>query len=88
MDFGKWDKKEINLKAFAELSYKALRTGGTIICFYDLWKITKVQDAFIQAGFGMSKTYYLGKNKSCPYQFTKHLFKQFKGSGCLRRQER
>ena len=66
MDFGKWDKKEINLKAFAELSYKALRTGGTIICFYDLWKITKVQDAFIQAGFGMIRLIIWEKTNPVP----------------------
>ena len=53
MDFGKWDKKEIHLKSFADLSYKALRAGGTLICFYDLWKITKIQSAFLSAGFGM-----------------------------------
>ena len=66
MDFGKWDKKEINLKAFADLSFKALRTGGTIICFYDLWKITKVQDAFIQAGFGMIRLIIWEKTNPVP----------------------
>ena len=66
MDFGKWDKKEINLKSFAELSYKALRTGGTMICFYDLWKITKVQDAFIQAGFGMIRLIIWEKTNPVP----------------------
>ena len=65
MDFGKWDKKEINLKTFAELSYKALRDGGTIICFYDLWKITRVQDAFIQAGFGMIRLIIWKKQTLC-----------------------
>ena len=66
MDFGKWDQKEINLKAFADLSFKALRMGGTIICFYDLWKITKVQDAFIQAGFGMIRLIIWEKTNPVP----------------------
>ena len=66
MDFGKWDHKEINLKSFAELSYKALRTGGTIICFYDLWKITNVQDAFMQAGFGMIRLIIWEKTNPVP----------------------
>ncbi|MBC6415972.1 MAG: site-specific DNA-methyltransferase [Bdellovibrionales bacterium] len=66
MNFGKWDCKEIDLKTFAKLSFKALRTGGTIICFYDLWKITKVQDAFIQAGFGMIRLIIWEKTNPVP----------------------
>jgi len=66
MDFGKWDHKEINLKAFANLSFKALRDGGTIICFYDLWKITKVQDAFISSGFGMIRLIIWEKTNPVP----------------------
>ena len=66
MDFGKWDKKEINLKDFAILSFNALRKGGTIICFYDLWKITKVQEAFISAGFGMIRLIIWEKTNPVP----------------------
>ncbi|MCY4321768.1 MAG: site-specific DNA-methyltransferase, partial [Bdellovibrionaceae bacterium] len=66
MDFGKWDKKEINVKNFSELSYTALRAGGTIICFYDLWKITKIQNAFIQAGFGMIRLIIWEKTNPVP----------------------
>ena len=66
MDFGKWDKKEIDLKVFAKLSFKALRKGGTIICFYDLWKITKVQEAFISAGFGMIRLIIWEKTNPVP----------------------
>ena len=66
MDFGQWDKKEIDLKAFASLSFKALRRGGTIICFYDLWKITKVQEAFISAGFGMIRLIIWEKTNPVP----------------------
>ena len=66
MDFGKWDKKEINLKSFADLSYKALRFGGTIICFYDLWKITKIQSAFLSAGFEMIRLIIWEKTNPVP----------------------
>ncbi len=51
MHFGKWDNQEIDLKALAELSMRSLRKGGTIIVFYDLWKITKLADALTDAGF-------------------------------------
>ena len=66
MDFGKWDHKEINLKDFSELSYKALRQGGTVICFYDLWKITHVQEAFINAGFRMIRLIIWEKTNPVP----------------------
>ena len=66
MDFGKWDHQEINLNDFAKLSYQALRSGGTIICFYDLWKITKVQSAFIKAGFGMIRLIIWEKTNPVP----------------------
>ena len=66
MDFGKWDHKEIDLQVFSDLSFKALRAGGTIICFYDLWKITKVQEAFIKAGFGMIRLIIWEKTNPVP----------------------
>ena len=66
MDFGKWDHQEIDLNAFSNLSFKALRVGGTIICFYDLWKITKVQEAFRKAGFGMIRLIIWEKTNPVP----------------------
>lgn len=66
MDFGKWDHQEINLDDFSSLSYRALRPGGTIICFYDLWKITKVQEAFLKAGFGMIRIIIWQKTNPVP----------------------
>ena len=44
-DFGDWDKKEdcILDDVFSVFS-KKLKNGGTIICFYDLWKITHLKD--------------------------------------------
>lgn len=51
MDFGEWDKKEIDLGSLAQLSFRVLRKGGTAIVFYDLWKITKLAEALSTAGF-------------------------------------
>lgn len=51
MDFGKWDHANINLRLFSKKSYEALRSGGTIIVFYDLWKISALADALRDAGF-------------------------------------
>lgn len=51
MDFGEWDSEEIDLLPVFLEAYRVLRKGGTIICFYDLWKITTLKTAFEQAGF-------------------------------------
>lgn len=51
MDFGEWDKEQIDLGEFTRLSYDVLRKGGTIIVFYDLWKITNLAEAMTNAGF-------------------------------------
>ena len=51
MDFGEWDHAEIDLPRLAELSYRALRSGGTAIVFYDIWKLTNLADALTAAGF-------------------------------------
>ena len=51
MDFGPWDWAEIDLTAFANAAYDALREGGTAIVFYDLWKLTHLADAMKAAGF-------------------------------------
>lgn len=51
MDFGDWDWGFEGLdKAMAE-AYRALRDGGTIVVFYDLWKITILAKLLEAAGF-------------------------------------
>lgn len=49
--FGDWDKQEIDLDTFAPAAYAALRRSGTLICWYDLWKLTPLADALKSAGF-------------------------------------
>lgn len=51
MDFGEWDHGAIDLDALCVQGYRALRNGGTMIVFYDLWKITTLADAMASAGF-------------------------------------
>ena len=51
MDFGEWDHQEIDLKVLTTGGYRALRKGGTIIVFYDLWKLTTLANALTDAGF-------------------------------------
>lgn len=42
MDFGKWDKNFKNLPIIIEEFYRILKPNGTLIIFYDIWKITKL----------------------------------------------
>ena len=43
LDFGEWDKKELNLLPYIEQMYRILKPSGTMIIFYDLWKITPLK---------------------------------------------
>lgn len=51
MDFGEWDKNFTGLDIVIKKCYRKLRKGGTLICFYDLWKITNLKDYFDNAKF-------------------------------------
>ena len=72
MDFGKWDHKEIDLNILAKESFNALKEGGTIIVFYDLWKITKVYEAFKEAGFKMIRLIIWEKTNPVPLNSTRN----------------
>ena len=43
MDFGDWDKEFEGLSEVVSESYRVLKKGGTLICFYDIWKITNLR---------------------------------------------
>ena len=51
MEFGEWDESEIDLSALCGLSFRALRKGGTAIIWYDLWKLSYLSSAMLDAGF-------------------------------------
>lgn len=51
MDFGSWDKSFENLEEVIKECYRILKLGGTLICFYDIWKITILSDYFRNANF-------------------------------------
>ena len=66
MDFGDWDHQEIDIEALAEKSYRVLRKGGTIIVFYDLWKIERLRTALEVAGFKMIRLVIWQKTNPVP----------------------
>lgn len=52
MDFGSWDAEGfVELGEAIRECHRILRKGGTLVCFYDLWKITTLRDYFEEAGF-------------------------------------
>ena len=44
IDFGEWDKVGLDLFSIFERFYKLLKDGGTLICFYDIWKIQELKE--------------------------------------------
>jgi len=66
MDFGEWDHAEIDLAALARKSWAALRKGGTIIIFYDIWKIERLKAALEGAGFAMIRLIVWQKTNPVP----------------------
>lgn len=51
MDFGDWDNNFTGLDRIIKECYRILKKSGTLICFYDLWKITHLKDYFEDAKF-------------------------------------
>lgn len=50
-EFGEWDKDLIDIDKLISELYRVLKSGGTIISFYDLWKISYLKESFEKAGF-------------------------------------
>jgi len=44
IDFGEWDKTEININLLFEKFFKLLKDGGTVIFFYDGWKMQELKE--------------------------------------------
>lgn len=51
MDFGEWDRNFTGLDIVIKECYRILKKGGTLICFYDVWKITTLKKYFDDAKF-------------------------------------
>ena len=51
MDFGNWDNNFTGLDEVIKECYRILKKSGTLICFYDLWKITTLKEYFDNAKF-------------------------------------
>lgn len=66
MDFGQWDHAQIDLDELAQGLYRGLRKGGTAIVWYDIWKVTPLQEAMAAAGFKMLRLIFWQKTNPVP----------------------
>ena len=51
MEFGRWDTCEIDTEGLARNMYRVLKSSGTAIVFYDLWKFNHLAQVMKKAGF-------------------------------------
>jgi DNA modification methylase len=55
IDFGDWDKTELDWNfLFSEFS-RVLKKGGTLIVFYDIWKSTEIKESANSFGFNQPR---------------------------------
>ena len=50
-DFGEWDYNFTVMKEVVQECYRVLKQGGTIICFYDLWKLSELKEFLTESKF-------------------------------------
>jgi site-specific DNA-methyltransferase (adenine-specific) len=44
IDFGDWDKSELDWKFLFNEYYRVLKDGGTLVIFYDIWKSSELKE--------------------------------------------
>jgi len=66
MEFGQWDSAEIDVAALSAAMYSVLRSGGTAIVFYDVWKFNYLASAMTAAGFKQLRLIHWEKTNPVP----------------------
>ena len=51
IDFGDWDKIELDFNYLFKEWFRILKKGGTLIVFYDVWKSNDIKESALEAGF-------------------------------------
>ena len=51
LDFGEWDKQNLNLLPFLQEMYRVLKPSGTLIMFYDIWKLETLKNMMEDSKF-------------------------------------
>ena len=67
MDFGEWDWGEgINMEKYFTEAYRILKKGGTIIMFYDIFKMQSIKDIAEKIGFKQPRIGFWNKTNAVP----------------------
>lgn len=66
IDFGDWDKVDIDWSILFSKFYRILKTGGTLIVFYDIWKSTELKEAATKNKFKQARVCCWNKTNPVP----------------------
>lgn len=66
IDFGDWDKEEINFDLLFKEYKRILRNGGTLIIFFDVWKSNQLKELGEKWGFKQPRVCQWVKNNPTP----------------------
>ena len=72
IDFGDWDQEEINLDSLFFEFKRILKTGGTIIIFYDVWKSNNIKNIAEKYGFKQPRVCQWVKTNPVPINSKKN----------------
>ena len=66
IDFGEWDKEEIDFDFLFQEYKRVLKPGGTLIIFYDVWKCDVLKELAKKWGFKQPRVCQWIKNNPTP----------------------
>ena len=65
-DFGEWDKIPLDLETIISEFYRVIKKGGTLISFYDIWKMQEFKDIAEQNKFKQARLLRWDKSNPMP----------------------
>lgn len=66
IDFGEWDKSEVCLQTLLSEFYRILKPSGTLIMFYDFWKMQELKECAEQLKFKQARLGIWNKTNPVP----------------------